>query len=83
MMHKASLAAALLASTAQAITIYSLPDCGADPNNGELLSFNFDVDARIEIVDGQKKSSCNFASIDLPDWPKTVCLTLNCFWVHN
>jgi hypothetical protein len=74
MMHKTSLAAALLASAAQAITIYSINDCGADPNNGELLSFNFDVDAKIEIVDGQKQSSCNFANIVLPDWPQKVSL---------
>lgn len=78
-MHRSALWAILAASTASAqellatVIVYNADDCGANPNNPDLVSLNIEVFkdvSEIKKVDGQVQSACMYSQIDVPDWPQ-------------
>jgi hypothetical protein len=70
--------AALASAQLAELEFYNINDCGADPNNPDLLSTNIKVTDQIQVVDGVKNSQCTFASIVLPGWETNVRLPSPC-----
>lgn len=50
------------------LIFYNSETCGDDANDPNLLSFEFSVLDKVEIVDGEKTAACTYQTIDIDGW---------------